>query len=81
MAAPIEYISETLLEDKLVDLWLDYNCLYDVRSLEYKGKQKRDKTMEEIAASFISRRYVLTTFSKDRLDSLCFHPKEKSKRK
>ena len=37
------------LEDKLVDLWPDYPCLYDVRSADFRNRDKRESAFEEIA--------------------------------
>ena len=44
-----EFINDALLEEKLVDLWPDYPCLYDVRSQDFKDRNKRDKATSEIA--------------------------------
>ena len=43
------YLSEAILEEKLVELWPDYPCLYDVRSPEFKDRNKQEKAMAEIA--------------------------------
>ncbi len=40
---------EAILEDKLIDLWPDYPCLYDVNLPEFKNRDKREKAMEEMA--------------------------------
>ena len=42
-------VSEVILEDKLVDLWQDYPCLYDVRSPDFKNRDKREVAFEQIA--------------------------------
>ena len=42
-------LNETILEDKLVDLWPDYSCLYDVSSQNFKNRNMRDTAMAEIA--------------------------------
>ena len=34
-------LSEIMLEEKLVELWPDYGCLYDVRSPDFKNRDKR----------------------------------------
>ena len=44
-----ELVSEVILEDQLVDIWPQYPCLYDVRSLEFKNRDARDKALQEIA--------------------------------
>ena len=49
MAANTEVMNEYILEDKLVDLWPNYPCLFDVRSPEFKNRDKRLKAFEEIA--------------------------------
>ncbi len=43
------YFSEAILEEKFVELWPDYPFLYDVRSPEFKDRNKREKAMAEIA--------------------------------
>ena len=35
-------VNEAILEDKLVDLWPDYSCLYDVSSQNFK-KQRYER--------------------------------------
>ena len=45
-------INEAILEDKLVNLWPDYSCLYDVShtgTLTFKNRDMRDAAMAEIA--------------------------------
>ena len=42
-------LSEIMLEEKLVELWPDYGCLYDVRSPDFKNRDKRQVAIEEIA--------------------------------
>ena len=42
-------VSEAILEDKLVDLWPDYSCLYDVSSQNFKNRDMRDAAMTEIS--------------------------------
>ena len=42
-------VSEVILEDKLVDLWQDYPCLYDVHSPDFKNRDKREVAFEQIA--------------------------------
>ena len=42
-------LSEVILEDKLVELWPQYSCLYDVRSKEFKNRDRREVAMSEIA--------------------------------
>lgn len=49
MAAQSELVAEAILEDKLVDLWQEYPCLYDVRSVEFKNRDKRECAFSEIA--------------------------------
>ena len=49
MATSSVVVSEALLEDKLADIWPDYPCLYDVRSRDFKNRDLRDKSMQEIA--------------------------------
>ena len=42
-------VSDALAEEKLVEMWPDYLCLFDVRSPEFKDRDKRQKALEEIA--------------------------------
>ena len=42
-------LSEVMLKEKLVELWPEYSCLYDVRSSDFKNKDRREVTMSEIA--------------------------------
>ena len=42
-------LSEIMLEEKLVELWPDYGCLYDVRSPDFKNRDKKQVAIEEIA--------------------------------
>ena len=35
-------VNEAILEDKLVDLWPDYSCLYDVSSQNFKNRDGRN---------------------------------------
>ena len=42
-------MKEYILEDKLVDLWPNYPCLFDVRSPDFKNRDKKLKAFEEIA--------------------------------
>lgn len=44
-----EHLNELLAEEKLVVIWPDYPCLYDVRSPEFKDQDRRQQAMEEIA--------------------------------
>ena len=44
-----EQLSELLSKEKLVEIWPDYPCLYDVRSTEFKDRDRRQQAMEEIA--------------------------------
>ncbi len=48
MASP-SVVSDAILEDKLIDLWPDYPCLYHVNLPEFKNRDEREKAMEEIA--------------------------------
>ena len=40
MAAQNELLAEAILEDKLVDIWPEYRCLYDVSSADFKNRAK-----------------------------------------
>ncbi|KAI0241599.1 hypothetical protein LSAT2_023485 [Lamellibrachia satsuma] len=49
MATTSEIVKDVLLEDKLIQMWPDYPCLYDVRSAAFKNRNVRQLAMEEIA--------------------------------
>ena len=49
MATTSEIVNDVLLENKLVQMWPDYPCLYDVRSAVFKNRDVRQLAMEEIA--------------------------------
>ena len=38
-----------MLEEKLVELSPDYGCLFDVRSADFKNRDKKQVAIEEIA--------------------------------
>ena len=42
-------VSEVMLEEKLVELWPEYSCLYDVRSSDFKNRNRREVAMLEIS--------------------------------
>ena len=42
-------LSKVMLEEKLVELWPEYSCLYDVSSSEFKNRDRREVAMTEIA--------------------------------
>ena len=44
-----DMVNEVLLEDKLVEIWPDYPCLYDVRSVDFKNRDMRQQAFEEMA--------------------------------
>ena len=50
-------LSEIMLEEKLVELWPDYGCLYDVRSPDFKNRDKRQVAIEEIATKLSFSRF------------------------
>ena len=50
MAAQNELLAEAILEDKLVDIWPEYRCLYDVRSADFRHRDKRERAVTEIAS-------------------------------
>ena len=49
MAASSEVVSEYILEDKIIDMWPNYPCIFDVRSPHFKNREKRQKAHEEMA--------------------------------
>ena len=44
-----ELVAEAILEDKLVDIWPKFPCIYNVRSPDFKNRDLREKAFEEIA--------------------------------
>ena len=42
-------VKDVVNEEKLIDLWPDYPCMYDVRSPEFKNRDKREKAVTEMA--------------------------------
>ena len=42
-------LDEIVAEEKLVEIWPDHPCLYDVRSADFKNRDKRQTALEEIA--------------------------------
>ena len=40
--------SDALLEDKFVTIWPDYQCFYDVRSVDFRNRDLRQQAMESI---------------------------------
>ncbi|XP_034024034.1 uncharacterized protein LOC117508389 [Thalassophryne amazonica] len=51
MESPLssQFVSEIILEDRLVDLWPDYPCLYVIDSADFKNQDKRFLAASEIA--------------------------------
>ena len=47
-ASETSVMNEYISEDKLVDLWPNFPCLFDVRSPDFKNRDKRLKALEEI---------------------------------
>ena len=44
-----DVVADIMLEDKIADLWLDYPCLYDVKSPDFKNKDLRERSFQDIA--------------------------------
>ena len=44
-----ELLTDVILEDKIADIWPDYQCLYDVTSPDFKNRDLRQKSYEEMA--------------------------------
>ena len=49
MADRSELVREAILEDKIVDLWPEHPCLYNIRSPDFKNRDLREKAFQEIA--------------------------------
>ena len=41
-----QLLNEIFTEDKLVQLWPDFPCLYDVQSSDFKNRDLRQQAME-----------------------------------
>ena len=59
----IEFISETLNEEKLVELWPEYPYLHDIRLNEFKDRDKREKAISEIAVKVMQSGEVISFMS------------------
>ncbi|CAB3980481.1 Hypothetical predicted protein [Paramuricea clavata] len=44
-----DVLNEIVAEEKLFEIWPDHPCLYDVRSADFKNRDRRQKALEEIA--------------------------------
>ena len=44
-----DYMSEAIVEEKLLDIWPEHPCLYDVRCPSFKDRVKRDDAFRDIA--------------------------------
>jgi len=42
-----DIVNDVLLKDRLVQMWPDYPCLYDVRTIPFKSRNVRQLAMEE----------------------------------
>lgn len=42
-------VAEAMLEDQIADVWQEHPCLYDVRSPDFKNREMRDNSIQEIA--------------------------------
>ncbi|KAK2182703.1 hypothetical protein NP493_340g00001 [Ridgeia piscesae] len=49
MAATNMFICETIAEDKLVAIWEEFPCLYDVRSESFRNRDLRDEAIQTIS--------------------------------
>ena len=49
MATTHGIVNDVLLEDKLVQMWPDYPCLYEVKAPSFKNRRVRQVVMGEIA--------------------------------
>ena len=47
MAMTHDIVNDDLLEDRLVQMWPDYPCLYDVRDASVKSRNVQQLTKEE----------------------------------
>ena len=44
-----DVVADIMLEDKMADLWPDYPCLYDVKSPDFKNRDLRERSFQDIA--------------------------------
>ena len=42
------YINDAVIEDKLVEIWSSYPALYDVRSPDFKNRDKKEHALVAI---------------------------------
>ena len=47
MATTRDIVNDVLFEDRLVQMWPDYPCLYDARPASFKCRDVRQLAMEE----------------------------------
>ncbi|XP_041860852.1 uncharacterized protein LOC121652246 [Melanotaenia boesemani] len=50
MVTHSEVVNDYILEDKLVEMWPDYPCLYVVTLSDFKNRDKREQAFKEMAA-------------------------------
>ena len=50
-----EIMNEMLTEDKLVQMWPDFPCLYDVQSSAFKNRNLRQQAMETIVGRHFNK--------------------------
>ena len=44
-----DVVADIMLEDKIANLWPDYPCLYDVKSPDFKNRDLRERSFQDIA--------------------------------
>ena len=67
-----DFLSETILEEKLLDLWPDHPCLYDVRSATFMDRGKREDTFHDMAMKLNKSGTLLSYCKFRRLTSQTF---------
>ena len=44
-----DVVADIMSEGKIADLWPDYPCLYDVKSPDFKNRDLRERSFQDIA--------------------------------
>ena len=53
-----ELVTEAILEDKLVDIWPEYPCLYDVRSSDFKNRDFQKQPPSDVFDVSVSAKEI-----------------------
>ena len=54
MSATSEFVNETQMEEKPLDFWSEYPCLYDVDCATFKDRGKREDAILEMGMKILA---------------------------